>query len=442
MSGVKKIDVQSDSAMHNALNIFAVPPTNVSIHKSQWRELLPLNSIDESPYEFRVFSDSQWMDPSKVYLYLQLQLLKKTTTDATWVPVTNFDQKVAPIQAIGQSFVRQLRVNINGTDVYDSTAQYPYISYMRNELTYSPTVKDTWLSASGYHRDTKHNDPLSDGFVKRQRMSAASRVFEVMSRLDFDLANQDLFLLNNLEILFTVYKKEDEFLVHSLVPDDTTEYALKVHNVRLMVRTIDVQPSLNLSVMSMLEKTTAKYPLRRTEIRTCYLTDGRREFTHNIFSNVIPRRIVLAMVNNRAYNGDIALDPFKFEPFNVEEILVNAGGITYPASPYKMKWGGNGESCVLRPYMEMMDATMSGENTTNGITLQQYASGWTFFVVSLTPTPEDHRGFELVRNGTTTIHMRFSKEIEAPGVMLLCLAEFDQLLSIDQHRVVLGDGAV
>ncbi|KAH7703364.1 Protein F19G12.2 [Aphelenchoides avenae] len=105
-----------------------------------------------------------------------------------------------------------------------------------------------------------------------------SEIVELESRLDFDLANQNLFLLNNLDVLFTIYRHDDNFLIQSLRQGDTNTYRLKVHNMRLRVKTVDVNSSVNPAVGNTLEKTMAKYPVRKTEIRSCYLTPGRTEF--------------------------------------------------------------------------------------------------------------------------------------------------------------------
>ena len=92
MSSTKKIDAKSENACHNGLNIFTVPPTNVSINKSTVREILPLNSVDDSPYEFRVFSDNQWLDLAYTKLYIQCQIQKRDGVG--WVPLTAQDTLV------------------------------------------------------------------------------------------------------------------------------------------------------------------------------------------------------------------------------------------------------------------------------------------------------------------------------------------------------------
>ncbi|KAI1690903.1 hypothetical protein Ddc_24589 [Ditylenchus destructor] len=371
--------------------------------------------------------------------YCKLQIQKKSGND--WVSLVAADTNVAPIQAIGHSFIRQLKVSINNTEVYDSTNLYPFLSYIKNELSYSKAVKDSELAASGYYLDNKQDEATSPGFTARTNLASLSKKFEVMSRLDFDLANQSQYLLNNLDLHFTIYKADDDFMVQTLKENDDNEYRVHLTSMKMYVKTIDVQGSLNIAVLNRLQSSSAKYSLRKTEIRSCYLTVGRSEVTFNAFTNIIPRRLIIALVNSSAYKGNKTLSPFKFKPFDIKEISVNAGGLTYPTHPYVMKFTGNDKN-FMRAFVDMHNFTVPTENQTNGISLSQFQDGWTFFIVPLSSTLEDNGGFELVRNGTTTIQALFNTEIPAPGVTMLVVGEFDQLLSIDQSRVVLADGSV
>lgn len=112
MSCAKRISEQSALAFNTALNVFAVPPTNVSVSRSFFRELLPLSTISqEGPYLFRMFNDNLWADLSRVYLFLELSIMKKDA-NGRLVPIDAVaDPTVGCIQSIGQTFVQQLKVS-------------------------------------------------------------------------------------------------------------------------------------------------------------------------------------------------------------------------------------------------------------------------------------------------------------------------------------------
>ena len=399
-----------------------------------------MNTIgQESPYLFRLFNDNLWTDLSRVYLYTQLSLQKKTKDSNIWGNVTDEKDKTSCVQSLGQTFIQQVKVSIGNTEIYDSGNLYPYRVYITNELSFPDNVKHSFLSSTGYYKTTKHDDENDLGYIARSKHLRDSPKTEYFSRLDFDLGNQDCYLVNNIDILFTLYKAKDSFLIH--YPNATDDYRLYLHTMKLFVKMIDVQPSLNLSIYSELEKRPARYAIRKTELRSYFLSPGRTEAEHNVFSNVIPRRIVVGLVANKAFNGDFKLSPFNFQHFNIKEISVHAGGAIYPPVPYNFDFQKN---ICLRSFVDMYEALNSGNTIENScdISFDQFKNGWTFFVIPLTSTLDDTSGFELIRNGTTTIRMSFEKQIPENGVEMIVLGEYDQLLMIDFNRRVLTDNII
>uniref|UniRef100_A0A914H8Q2 Uncharacterized protein n=1 Tax=Globodera rostochiensis TaxID=31243 RepID=A0A914H8Q2_GLORO len=429
MSCPKKISEQSELAFNSALNVFAVPPTNVSVNRSFFRELLPLSTISqEGPYLFRMFNDSLWSDMSRVYLFLELGIVKEDGGQR--VPIdAQADPHVAPIQCIGQTFVE-----VQNTELYDSGTLYPYKAYMTNELSFPASVKGHFMASSGYYPSFKHDVATDAGFIARCRRFAGGRKARFISRLDFDLGNQELYLLNNMDVLFTIYRAKDDFLLHCLAPGQNkgAKYSLYLHDIKLYVKMVEVQPSLNMSIYKTLERQPATYAVRKTEMKSVYLSAGRTEMEYNIFSAAIPRRVTIALVLNRAFNGDLAHSPFNFRPYSIRDISVHAAGQTYPAVPHRMNFA---DAAYVRPFVDMYEALgMANSERSMDITLDQFQDGWTFFVVPLTSTLDDSCGFELLRSGTTSIRLQFNNDIPTGGVEMLVLGEFDQLIMIDYNR--------
>ncbi|KAL3084855.1 hypothetical protein niasHT_031740 [Heterodera trifolii] len=443
MSCPKKISEQSALAFNSALNVFAVPPTNVSVSRSFFRELLPLSTISqEGPYLFRMFNDNLWADMSRVYLFLELSI-QKEDAGGRWVPIEAADQLVGPVQCIGQTFVQQLKVEVQNTELYDSGTLYPYKAYLTNELSFPNSAKGHFMASAGYHPSLKHDNATDAGFLARCARFEGGRKARFLSRLDFDLGNQELYLLNNMDVLFTIYRAKNTFLLQNLAPAPAAgaaarqQYALYLHDIKLYMKVVEVQPSLNLSIYKTLEKQPATYAVRKTEVKSVFLTAGRTEMDHNIFSAAIPRRLTIALVANGAFNGQLAQSPFNFKPYSIREISVHAGAQIYPAVPHRMDFSG---SAYIRPFVDMYEALgMANSERSMDITLDQFRDGWTIFVVPMTSTLDDSCGFELLRSGTTSIRLAFNEEIPAGGVEMVVLGEFDQLIMIDYNRHIMSN---
>lgn len=437
MSCPKRISEKSPLALNSALNIFSVPPTNVSVIRSYFREILPLSTItQDSPYLFRLFSDNLWTDLSRIYLHLELSIEKFDSAGNKWVKLANTDTHVAPIQGIGQTFVQQLKVSIGNKEVYDSGTLYAFKAYITNELSFPGNCKKNFLASIGYYPDLVHDSNTDSGFESRCALFEGGKKARFLSRLDFDLGNQELFLLNNLDVLFTIYKGKDAFLIQTLKIGDNNKYRLYVHDVKIYAKMVEVQPSLNMSIYRSLEKQPATYAVRKTELKNTYIAAGRTEIDYNAFSATIPRRLTIAMVTNLAFNGDFDLSPFKFEHFNVRDIQVHAGGFIYPVIPYKLNFE---EGFCVRAFVDMYEALgMANSERSFDISLRKFKEGWCFFVIPLTSTLDDSCGFELLRSGTTTIHVEFSKPLPQ-GIEMIIVGEFDQMIMIDYNRHIVSD---
>ncbi|KAL3104610.1 hypothetical protein niasHT_022321 [Heterodera trifolii] len=414
-----------------------IPPTNVSVVRSFFRQVLPLATItQESPYLFRLYSDNLWTDLSRIYLYIELSIEKPGANDK-WVAIDDADTSVSAIQGIGQTFVQQLKVTVGNTEIYDSGNLYPFKAYITNELSFPINAKKNFLGSIGYYHTVNQDDSTDDGFKERCKIFKGGKNAQFLSRLDFDLGNQELYLLNNLDLLFTIYKAKDVFLLQTLKANDATKYRLTVHDVKIYAKMVEVQPSLNMSLYKTLEKQPATYAVRKTEIKSSFISVGRYEFEYNVFSATIPRRVTIALVGNSAFHGDYKLSPFMFEPFDLREISVHAGGVVYPAVPYKLNFS---KDHFVSAFVDMYEALgMANSERSFDISMAQFKKGWTFFVIPLTSTLDDSCGFELLRSGTTNVRATFNSPIPLGGVEMIVLGEFDQMIMVDYNRHIVTD---
>lgn len=169
------------------------------------------------------------------------------------------------------------------------------------------------------------------------------------------------------------------------------------------------------------------------------LTAGRTEAHINLFTEQVPRRMVVGMVSNEAFRGTIRTSPFNFRPFDVREIAIEANGHHYPMVPYNFNFGTR---MYARAFHDTMEA-LNFANTTasNGINFARYANGWCIFVFNMTNSLEDEEYFDLIKNGTTCIHLKFNAPLPE-SVMLIAMGETDSLLMLDKYRTLTSDVTV
>jgi len=455
MSTLKRIDPISVPAVDNSLAIFDILPTSVAFNRTQIRELLPLMTVTrDGPYTFRLFSDSQFINLSKPWFYLVSSLEKYDNANKTWGPLTDTadDKNTGVIQNYGSSFIKQLKVSINGIDVFNSGVLYPWRSYIANEFGLSLGFKNGLYQASCYYPDHSigQDNYQNEGLKHRIMQFAKSNKTHTMALLNFDLANQNNLFLNHSDIIFTIWPSNDKFLI--LAPDykdvnnslktNESQYRIVVHDVRLYCTVVDVVQSLQNQIAKQLMSTPAKYPLRKIETRNLYLSEGTTNVTFNVFTSVIPRRLMVFFINNKAFDGNFEKSPFNFLHGNVQSIWVEANNLIVPSSPYRFDFENKANHNYLRAFVDFYEGLDLKEKEIL-LTLDKFVNGWCGFVFPLSASHKDTGdSFELIKNGTTVIKAHFSKAIEDPGIMLLALGEFDEVLTINADRVLSVDGSV
>ena len=105
-----------------------------------------------------------------------------------------------------------------------------------------------------------------------------------------------------------------------------------------MLKTVDLMDGLSLDIARRLDTEPARYGVRKTFLKSTFITHGRRDFAANLFAEEVPRRVIIGLVRKGAYNGNQELSPFSFEHFNVRDIELTASGRTYPQYPYNLKY--------------------------------------------------------------------------------------------------------
>jgi hypothetical protein len=450
-----KIDEASASSVTSALDFFNVPPTNVSVSSAAYREYLTLNPLNSTPFHFKIHASTNYIDLSKCYLLTEMRIQRADAAGpGGWADLDAAhptDPTTAPIQLIGSTFIKNIKVSINGRETFDANSLYAYKSYLNSELSYPRSVKDSYLQVSGYYADGNNamgarvpqNGVTNTGLLARHNLfTGAGHRAQFISQIHADIFQQELYLVNNIEIELEITPHTDTFTILSpqWTPAINARYRLEITDCRLFVKTVSLMDGLALDIAKKLEVQPARYALRKTMAVSHLLTAGRTEAHINLFSDQLPRRLVVGMVANEAFRGDYTLSPFNFQPFDVREITIEANGMQYPACPYNLNFG---ERIYARPFHDAAEALgMANSTESNGIDFSRFGDGWCIFIFPMTNSLEDESHFDLIKNGTTSIHLKFNTPIPGNGVMLIAIGETDALLMLDKYRTLTSDVTV
>ena len=385
---MKLLHEQSSQCLRSELDLFSLPPTQTAVDGSQWVEHSPVSTItSSSPIEFIVSgSGEDYMDLNNTLL--EVKACIKTTNNS---PV-DAAVAVAPINNTLYSLFSQIDVSLNDVNVSSATTTYPYRAYIETHLNYGTDAKKSRLQAAMYFIDDNLtvSNPIPDsssarnmGLKRRHGICTAKPTFDMIGPLHVDVFNQSKYMLNGVTMKVRMTRSKYSFVL--MAKSDVTEsFKVDILSAKLFVRKLKITPSLCLAHERILQQKTAKYPKTRMECNVIHLPQGQKSFTHdNLFLGQLPKRIVLGLVDNRAFNGDISLNPYNFQHCNLNYLAVHLDGQQVPWAPLQPSFSGS--SYIRAFYTQFTGGDGISSDTGNTIGREQFVNGHALYCFDLTP---------------------------------------------------------
>lgn len=453
------------------LELFQVPPTNIALEESKWMEYYPISSTLQSetaPIEFDIQGQGdEYIDLSQTYVQI---VCKFTKDDGT--ALTGANTSVTPVNNIIHSLFSEIDVTLNGKIISPGTDTYPYKAYLEKLLSYRPKTLETQMKAcSLWEKDTAgHMDdalttaptqtktqfnvvddkvtinaaqlgfPLpadgeNEGLRKRRDAIENSKKITLIDRLYVDLFQQDRFIPNGVDIRLRFNRAKPAF--HLMAHAGSTG-KISILSMLLWVRKVKPTATVLNAINERLNSETAKFPLRRVEVKTFTIPQGTQsKITDHLFQGQMPKRIVLGFVENAAFNGDLTKNPFNFKNANVKKLDVSINGETITTRPFEPDFAND---LYLRSYLSLYQGLGKfREDWAPDISFEEYKDGYTLWCVDFTKDQEAQLDkFHLIETGNLRIEVQFSQNT-ATTLNCLVYAEFDNLLEINKQREVSVD---
>ena len=432
------MNADSCECSKSELELFTVPPTNISMEKGIYVEGMPISTLTHgSPIEFNISSSEEYIDVGRTLLYIKAKITKNSQGEAL-----EADSKVGPINLWLHSLFSQIDVKLNGKLITPSVNTYPYRAYLETLLSYGSDAKESQLTSELWYEDegtvdatNPHDENLDNtGFKIRSALTGTSKSVEMIGRLHCDIFQQDRYLLNGVEMNVKLIPSDEKFHLMGV----GTTWKTVIQDACLYVRKVKLNPSIPVQHHKILSQGKfAKYPIRRGVVTSFTIPTGNLSINKdNVIMGQLPRRMVVGLVSNKAFNGAIDANPFNFKHYDVNYMALYVDGVQYPTKPLTPSFSDNQ---YLRSYMTLFEGTgLLHDNRGQGIDRGKYKGGFALYAFDLTADMAEGSHVDPIKHGTVRMDIHFKSAL-LDTVNVIVYSEYDNLIQIDRVRNVVVD---
>lgn len=396
------------------LQVFHVPPTQTAIESSYEVEYRPTSSVDSGKsFEIQVQASDDFTDLQATMLHAYVSV---TTKDGKALGAS---AKIKPIKNFANALFEQVDLFLGTVNTSQAHNMYHYQAWFEDELF-------------------RHPNPVDRGRMEEvNEETIKNKSFDLYYRLHLPLCEQDKLIINAVPMLFRFTKSADEFSLLKYDATDTNTYLIKLNYVSLHVKRVKLFPDAALSLLRGLNTSPAKYFITRNETRTFDIgANINVAAIENIFTGMLPRRVIVGFVKDIAFSGSLSHDPFKFEHFNINFLALYIDGTMIPSIPYTPNFS---ENIYMREYVNLYRYLNQDEGHPQmNISHSDFKESKALFAFDLTSDGSigaENGTLSLIKRGIIRMQVKFSKSLDTP-IKAIVFAQFDNYISIDANRNV------
>lgn len=445
----------TNECMKSELELFHINDTQTSIRDYHYIKYYPLTSLDRGgPIEYIVKSNSEsYLDLNESVLFLEFSILDENgaqiskVVHATPTPTGYDKQIVAPINAFHSSAFRGVDVYLNSKLVSQTDNLYGYKSYMQSLLTYGYDAKHTFLKCGQLYNDSGDLDKFdttdtiwdgeelvdaqNKGLAQRFMISQNSKVFTSFGRIHSELFQQQKPIPGSNELRLKFHRADSNF---ALFAKTNVRYTININKAVLYIKHYEIAAHIREAhLKTLMNDTTMMFPIKRVEMKFFTKGSSRSDLSEqNLASGTLPRRVFIGLVETESFNGKVTKNPYNFKHFNVNEIILRQNGVPIPFESISTNYD---DKLYGEAYFSLLQATEKiFTNTSNGITYDQYANGYTMYGFNLGTTHDNHC-FDLIKEGKLSLTISL-KQATNVSVTVIAYLEYDNIIEIDKDGQV------
>ena len=451
-----------DTMVNSALHLFKVPPTDNSMEAYRMVTIQP-TTTGINPMEFILPTLDSFVDLGRSYFTMELQLKKSDNGNL------EASEKLWPVNNLAHSILKQIDLHLNGTLISPQSDTYHYKAYLETLINFDRTDGKTILGPQRWYNQvdsppewtTNNTDTTTNSGAGHNDYKALSANHKAMlAAMTAETVNyaggvtRSLVFKPHLEVFHTgkvmvpgvEIKIKFHFYSPNLFFNGVGEAGrLKEEDVKVRFHLCQLRLNetvyMNLAAQRHNEEAVAVYPTVRSEIRTFSMESTLSRFEiRDLFQNRVPDRMIVGLLDSRAFNGAVTRDPFCFQKFGLTSIKQIVKGEEYPYETLELV--GNNSSKDLLGYFRFLLAS-GGWCKLKGNMVEKddwgQGKGCTLYMYdNVANGCADSRNLNPKQSGDLQLKLEF-RAAPNTNITVLVYGEFENLIEVDKNGAVLYD---
>ena len=439
-SQFRLMDKSSQESIMSELDVFHPGMSKTSIREGEVFELPPeIHPNGLSPLTFEITGNSTfYIDLSNTFLHLQCKILKQ---DGSKLTDTGADVKITHVTNLLHSMISNIRIYMNQKEI-ESNPNYDYKAFLSTVLNHGSDAKNSHLTTAKWINDDMEEEhaanfsgPQTAKMKARAALLAGSKTLDMIGRPITPLFSQGQYLIPGINLRIEFEFNNPRSILQNVEKDLTTEYKIDIVKAALLVRRLQVHPTIASSHAKMLDDgKKAKYTINRTDVQFFTISPGRQNQTITLINNKQEAKIIIVgLIDHTAKNGSYDHSPFKFENFGLSSINIMMNGSYVLKKPLQVDYQND---IYIRAYMNLLSvAGKSLTDTGNNISLETFKNSLCLYAFDLTPDWCHGVGTHLLRSSDTIAELTFASPL-ANTISVMVYYEYDDMIKIDKMRTV------
>ena len=433
-------DTPTDDNISSEVALFDPVMTQLGLLNEYDRSFSPKAAIKKgTPIEFIIKGAAQqYMDLNAVKMRVKCKIVN---ADGSNLAAAD-NPLVGPVNNILHSMFQEVGMTLGTKLVSDPSNMYPYRAYLENLLNYDRTVQKNRLLTEGWVLDDTGNEmdviADNDGLMARAKDFAQSRTVTLIGRPHVDLFQQGKLLPPGVDMELKFIQSGDTFMLMRAAGDNVINYKFIIEDMQIIVRFKQLTEALEVAHRKLvISGKNYRLPHTRVQTKNVSIPRGVLAFNfENLYTGVLPDRIIIGLVDEEAFSGQYTRNPFNFKHFNISRFELQRNGISCPRLPYQPNFN-NATRDYFAEYLQFQEQCgFAFSDKCVLLTPEQWANGYTVFAFKVTDGPigpGDIAPRSRSSQGNITIDLKFA-DPTPNNLKLVILSEAPGILEIDQFN--------